>query len=60
MVAPQYARLHFLEQNRADDETAGTLSQPVDDARFAQIVWRHFQLHPVADGKPDELLSHFA
>ena len=43
-------------------ETIGTnllLLQAVSDPRFAQVVGRHFQSHPVADSQANEMLAHF-
>lgn len=37
-----------------------SLSEPVDDARLAQVVRRHFQLHAVAIGQANEPLAHLS
>jgi hypothetical protein len=33
---------------------------PEDDASLGQIVGRHFHLHFISSGDPDEVLPHFA
>jgi hypothetical protein len=35
-------------------------SQTVNDPRFAEIIGRHLQFHPIAEIESDKALSHFA
>lgn len=35
-------------------------TQPKCDARFGEIVRRHFHSHAVADGEADEVFPHFS
>lgn len=36
------------------------LTQPISNAGFAQVVWRHFQSDAVSHGQPHEVLPHLA
>ena len=47
-------------KNRGQLRSAKRLFQPPGDARFVQVVGRHFHLHAVADGKAHPALAHLA
>ena len=36
------------------------LAEPINDARFVDIVGRHFQLYPVADGQANKAFAHLS
>ena len=36
------------------------LAEPINDARFVDIVGRHFQLHPVTDGQANKAFAHLS
>src|SRR5437763_8251419 len=36
------------------------LTKPIHDPSHVDIVWGHFQVHPIANGEPNKTFSHFA
>ena len=55
-------RLSLIQQIETSSESDGErpLSLAVSDTCLAQIVWRHFHFHSVADGNANEILTHLA
>ena len=38
----------------------GVLAEAVSDARFSEVVGRHFQSNPIAYREPDEMFAHLS